>query len=88
MGGIVTGYRMQLRMFRAYPDSLFPLFMTPLLSVIFLMIVKHAGRSDLTAYAVVAPVFMALWWVAVAAAGLVIAGDRWHGALELLVASP
>lgn len=88
MSGVLTGYRMQLRMFRAYPDSLFPLFMTPLLSVIFLMIVKHAGRSDLTAYAVVAPVFMALWWVAVAAAGLVIAGDRWHGALELLVAAP
>ncbi len=88
MSGVLTGYRMQLRMFRAYPDSLFPLFMTPLLSVIFLMIVKHAGRADLTAYAVVAPVFMALWWVAVAAAGLVIAGDRWHGALELLVAAP
>jgi ABC-2 type transport system permease protein len=88
MTGVLAGYRMQLRMFRAYPDSLFPLFMTPLLTVIFLMIVEHAGRPDLTAYAVVAPVFMALWWVAVAAAGLVIAGDRWHGSLELLVATP
>ena len=88
MRALRAGYVFQLRLFRVYPDSLFPLFMTPLLAVIFLMIVKHAGRADLTAYAVVAPVFMALWWVSVAAAGLVISGDRWHGMLELVVAAP
>ena len=82
------GYATGWRMFRAYPDSLFPLFMTPFLSVIFLMIIDHAGREDLTSYAVVAPVFMALWWVSLLASGGVISWDRWQGTLELAVAAP
>jgi ABC-2 type transport system permease protein len=83
-----AGYRLQTRAFRAYPDSLFPLFMTPFLALIFLMIMDHAGREDLAPYAVVAPVFMALWWVSVTTAGGLISWDRWQGMLELLVAAP
>jgi ABC-2 type transport system permease protein len=83
-----TGYAHQLRTFRAYPDSLFPLFMTPFLALIFLMILDHAGRNDLTGYAVVAPVFIGLWWVSLMAAGGVISWDRWQGTLELVVAAP
>jgi ABC-2 type transport system permease protein len=82
------GYATGWRMFRAYPDSLFPLFMTPFLSVIFLMIIDHAGREDLTSYAVVAPVFIALWWVSLLASGGVISWDRWQGTLELAIAAP
>jgi ABC-2 type transport system permease protein len=88
MRTVWTGYSIQARMFRAYPDSLFPLFMTPFLALIFLMIIDHAGRSDLTPYAIVAPVFIALWWVSVTTAGGVISWDRWQGTLELLVAAP
>jgi ABC-2 type transport system permease protein len=85
---IWAGYGLQTRAFRAYPDSLFPLFMTPFLALIFLMIIDHAGREDLAPYAVVAPVFMALWWVSVTTAGGVMSWDRWQGTLELLVAAP
>lgn len=88
MRAVWVGYRLQTRAFRAYPDSLFPLFMTPFLALIFLMILDHAGREDLAPYAVVAPVFMALWWVSVTTAGGVIAWDRWQGMLELHVAAP
>ena len=88
MRAVWAGYRLQTRAFRAYPDSLFPLFMTPFLALIFLMIIDNAGREDLAPYAVVAPVFMALWWVSVTTAGGVISWDRWQGMLELLVAAP
>ena len=88
MKAVWAGFALQTRAFRAYPDSLFPLFMTPFLAVIFLMIIDHAGREDLAAYAVVAPVFMALWWVSLTTAGGVIAWDRWQGMLELHVAAP
>ncbi len=83
-----SGLSLQARMFRAYPDTLFPLFMTPFLAVIFLMILDHAGREDLAPYAVVAPVFIALWWVSLMAAGGVISWDRWQGTLELVIAAP
>lgn len=88
MRALWAGYGLQTRAFRAYPDSLFPLFMTPFLAVIFLMILDNAGRKDLAAYAVVAPVFMALWWVSVTTAGGVMSWDRWQGTLELQVAAP
>ena len=88
MRALWTGYRHQLRTFRAYPDALFPLFMTPFLALIFLMILDHAGRSDLSGYAIVAPVFIGLWWVSLMAAGGVISWDRWQGTLELMVAAP
>lgn len=88
MAAIRAGFVQQLRTLRVYPDSLFPLFMTPLLALVFLMILDHAGRRDLTAYAVVAPVFIALWWVALSAASVVIQWDRWGGTLELVLATP
>jgi ABC-2 type transport system permease protein len=88
MRAVWSGFALQSRMFRAYPDGLFPLFMTPFLAVIFLMIIDHAGREDLASYAVVAPVFMGLWWVSLMSAGGVISWDRWQGTLELIIAAP
>jgi ABC-2 type transport system permease protein len=78
----------QLRFLRAYPDSLIPFFTAPMFAIIFLMIFRHAGRTDLTAYATVAPVFIALWWLALFNAGWSIQSERWNGTLELLVAAP
>jgi ABC-2 type transport system permease protein len=83
-----AGFRLQLRTMGAYPDAVIPFFTAPVFAIIFLLIFKHAGRDDLTAYAVVAPVFIALWWLALFQAGWVISIDRWNQVLELLVAAP
>ena len=83
-----AGFGLQLRTFRAYPDSYIPFITAPLFSIIFLAIVRQAGREDLTAYAAVAPVFIAMWWLALFQAGWVIEQDRWAGAIEFLVAAP
>jgi ABC-2 type transport system permease protein len=83
-----AGFRLQLRTTRAYPDSFIPFITAPLFAVIFIAIMKQADREDLTAYAAVAPVFIALWWLALFQAGWVIDHDRWNGTLEPLVAAP
>jgi ABC-2 type transport system permease protein len=83
-----AGFRVQIRFMRAYPDSLIPFFTAPLFTVIFLMIFDRAGRDDLTAYAAVAPLFIALWWLALFQSGWVVSHDRWSGTIEPLVAAP
>jgi ABC-2 type transport system permease protein len=88
MRAFLAGARIQLRFLRAYPDALIPFFTAPMFSVIFLMIFKHAGRTDLTAYAAIAPVFIALWWLALFNSGWTITMDRWNGTIEMLVAAP
>ncbi len=88
MRAFLAGARIQLRFLRSYPDSLIPFFTAPMFTVIFLMIFRHAGRPDLTAYATVAPVFIALWWLALFNAGWSIQIERWNGTIEMLVAAP
>jgi ABC-2 type transport system permease protein len=85
---LLAGARVQLRFLRAYPDALIPFFTAPLFTVIFMMVFRHSGRSDLTGYAAIAPVFIALWWLALFQSGWVIQTDRWSGTIELLVAAP
>src|SRR5207253_2035644 len=80
--------RVQLRFMTAYPDSLIPFFTAPLFTIVFLLVFKHAGRQDLTAYAAIAPVFIALWWLALFNSGWTITIERWNGTLEMLVAAP
>ena len=89
MYGFRAGVRFQLRWIRArLPDSLFPLITTPFFTVMFLAIVDNADRRDLNAYAVLAPVLIALWWISLFEAGGIVADDRWMGTLEGLVAAP
>lgn len=88
MRAFLAGARIQSRFLRAYPDSLIPFFTAPMFTVIFLMIFRQAGRPDLTAYATVAPVFIALWWLALFNAGWSIQIERWNGTIEMLVAAP
>jgi len=83
-----AGFRVQVRLMRAYPDALIPFFTAPLFTVIFLMIFDRAGREDLTAYAAIAPLFIALWWLALFQSGWVVQHDRWTGTIEPLVAAP
>jgi ABC-2 type transport system permease protein len=84
----LAGARVQLTFFRVYPDALIPFITAPLYAVIFQMIFHHAGRSDLSGYAAIAPVFIALWWMALFISGWTITTERWNGTLELLVAAP
>jgi ABC-2 type transport system permease protein len=88
MRAFLAGARIQLSFFRAYPDALIPFFTAPMFSVIFQMIFKHAGRQDLSGYAAVAPVFIALWWMALFNSGWTITIERWNGTIEMLVAAP
>jgi ABC-2 type transport system permease protein len=83
-----AGFRVQIRLMRVYPDALIPFFTAPLFTVIFLMIFDRAGREDLTAYAAIAPLFIALWWLALFQSGWVVQHDRWTGTIEPLVAAP
>jgi ABC-2 type transport system permease protein len=86
--GVLTGARLQLAFYRRDLDALIPLVNGPLFAVIFLLIVRHGGRPDLSSYAVVAPVFIALWWFVLFHGGLVVQTDRWAETLELHVAAP
>ena len=88
MRAFLAGARIQLSFFRAYPDALIPFFTAPMFSVIFQMIFRHAGRQDLTGYAAIAPVFIALWWMALFNSGWTITIERWNGTIEMLVAAP
>jgi ABC-2 type transport system permease protein len=88
MRAFLAGARVQLRFMTAYPDSLIPFFTAPLFTIVFVLVFKHAGRPDLTAYAAIAPVFIALWWLALFNSGWTITTERWNGTLEMLVAAP
>jgi ABC-2 type transport system permease protein len=88
MRGFRGGFRLQLRMLRAHPDALIPLFTAPLFTIIFLTIVRHGGREDLQPDALMAPVLMTLWWFALFQGGNLVTEDRWTGLLEWTLAVP
>ncbi|WP_406003005.1 ABC transporter permease [Streptomyces sp. NBC_00829] len=80
--------RQQAQLLRRSPGDLVSLVITPLYAVIFLAITEHAGRSGLTAYAVVAPPVMALWSMALLVSGNIVDSERSGGTLEALLATP
>ena len=84
----VAGYKLQLRIVRSDLDFLMPLALVPFYTIVFLAIFRHAGRDDLTTYAVLAPVLIALWQLSLVTSGEIVADDRWLGTLELTVAAP
>jgi ABC-2 type transport system permease protein len=88
MHGFLAGFRHELRMARANPDTLIPLVTAPLFAIIFLAIFRQSGRPDLESDALMAPVLMSLWWIALLQAGTMITGDRWQGVLEPSIAAP
>jgi ABC-2 type transport system permease protein len=88
MSALVAAFRFELAVLRRSPGDLMVLVNTPLLTVAFLAITRHAGRPDLDAYAVLAPAVMALWHMAVLVSGEIVDRDRWAGTLELLLATP
>jgi len=88
MLGFLAGFRLELRVVRANPDALIPLVTAPLFAIIFLAIVRQSGRGDLEPDALMAPVLMSLWWIALVQAGSMITADRWQAVLEPLIAAP
>lgn len=88
MRGFLAGFRLQLSFYRKSPDMLIPLLTAPLYTVIFTMVLRHGGREDLTAYAIIAPFFMSMWWFAISNGGWVITNERWEGTVDYLVAAP
>ena len=85
---LAAGARLELRIIRAHPDTLIPLFTAPLFTIIFLAIVRNGGRHDLQPDALMAPVLMTLWWFALFQGGSLINNDRWQGVLEWVLAAP
>jgi ABC-2 type transport system permease protein len=88
MRPFLAGFRLQIQVIRSDPDYVMPLVTVPLFTVVFLAIVEHAGRSDLTGYAVLAPVLIALWALSLYVSGEIVDSDRAQGVLESAVAAP
>jgi ABC-2 type transport system permease protein len=88
MRGFVAGLMLEARIIRANVESWIPLVTAPLFTIIFLAIVRQNGREDLQPDALIAPILIALWWVALQHGGQIITGDRWQALLESVIASP
>lgn len=88
MRAALAGFRLQTRVVFSDPDYVMPLLTVPMFTVTFVAIMREAGRDDLTAYALLAPVLIALWALSLFSSGEVIAEDRWQGTLEPAIASP
>jgi ABC-2 type transport system permease protein len=80
--------RLQLQIVRADRGYLNEIIANPFFAIIFLGVVRASGRTDLTSFALVAPVLMTLWAMALEISGNVVDSDRALGILEEVVATP
>ena len=83
-----AAFRLQLQIIRRIPDYLTHQVTSPLLTMVFLLIIRQSGRSELVPFAVVGPVLIGLWATSLFIAGEVITSDRGSGVFEALVATP
>jgi len=88
MTALRAAFRLQLQIIRRIPDYVTYQVTSPLLTVVFLLIVRQSGRTELVPFAVVGPVLIGLWATSLFIAGEVIARDRGSGVFEALVATP
>lgn len=88
MRSVAAGWRHQLAVVAAQPDYWMVLLTNPLLSVVFLAIVRNAGRDDLLGHAVLAPALLAMWAMSLFISGEIVARDRDDGLLEPTLAAP
>ena len=79
---------LQLHVLRTNPDYFLGLGIAPLSAVVFLSVVRHAGRDDLVPFALGAPVLMALWRTSIMASGEIVNEDRGLGTMEPTIAAP
>lgn len=80
--------RLQFALLRRGLDDLMVLVNAPLLTVAFLSIMRHAGRPDLEAYAVLGPTVISVFQMALLVSGELIAAERWSGTFEAALATP
>lgn len=85
---VAAVFRFQTRLMLTNRDYLIDLYRTPLLAVVFLVLVRHSGHPGLIANGLLAPVLMALWGMALSISGEIIDSDRWAGTLEAVIATP
>jgi ABC-2 type transport system permease protein len=83
-----SAFVLQLRLIVGDLDYLMPLVTVPMFTIVFLAIVRQAGRGDLAQYALLAPVLIALWQLSLLCSGEILAEERWLGTIEALLAAP
>lgn len=88
MTALRTGLQFEVRVLRRSFGELIALVTAPLMTLVFLAVIRHGGREDLAPYAVLAPALIVLWGVALIVSGEIIAQDRENESLEAIVASP
>lgn len=88
MRGYRAALRAQFATLAHSPNCLLTLVTMPISTVMLVAVVRHAGRLDLLGHALVAPILMAQWALALLVAGELVETERWQGTLELVVASP
>lgn len=88
MRALLGAVRVQLQIVRADRGYLNEILANPFFAIIFLGVVKAARRDDLTSFALVAPVLITIWALALEISGDVIDSDRHLGILEPVVATP
>ncbi|MFJ9556029.1 ABC transporter permease [Nocardiopsis sp. NPDC101807] len=88
LSSLLLGLTFQARTMARSVDTYFTLVTAPFSTIILMSMMLYSGRTDLAAYAVVAPTLMTLWAAALMFAGEMVSDDRENGRLELLVASP
>ncbi len=79
---------LQLHVIRTNPDYFLALATAPVSAVVFLSVVRHAGRPDLVPFALAAPVLMALWRTSIMASGEIVNEDRGLATMEPTIAAP
>lgn len=83
-----AGWGYQLSVVGSQPDYWMTLITNPLLAVVFLAIVRNAGRDDLLGHAVLAPALLGMWAMSLFISGEVVSRDRDFGLLEPTLATP
>lgn len=86
--GLIGAIRLQLQLVASDRGYLNEIIANPFFAVIFLGVVRAARRDDLTSFAIVAPVLITQWAMALEISGNVVDADRHEGVLEGVVAAP
>lgn len=88
MSLVWRSFRLQLQIIGTNPDYFLALAIAPLATVVFVSFVRHAGRNDLLAFAVVAPALISLWRTSIMASGEIVNEDREEATMEPTIATP
>lgn len=88
MWGLRGAVRLQCQIVASDRGYLNEIIANPFFAVIFLGVIRAARRDDLTSFALVAPILITMWGMALEISGDVVASDRWTGTLEQVIATP